>query len=61
MFPTFLFLKGSFLQVGFFWSKSKFEFEKYFNLLVIAFLTECWNFWTVHLFRHVETDKTEIM
>ncbi|XP_074390854.1 uncharacterized protein LOC102073008 isoform X2 [Zonotrichia albicollis] len=22
---------------------------------------ECWNFWTVHLFRHVEKDKTEII
>lgn len=56
--PTFWFLKASFLL---FFLNTKFEYKKYFNLLVIAFLTECWNFWTVHLFRHVEKDKPGIM
>lgn len=44
-----------------FFNNSKFGYKKYFNLLVITFLTECWNFWTVHLFRLVEKDKAEIM
>ncbi|XP_064906021.1 uncharacterized protein LOC102094985 isoform X2 [Columba livia] len=30
-------------------------------LLIPSQIHECWNFWTVHLFRHVEKDKTEII